>query len=60
MIILVMLHLKMEAVDKVALEGLVDLVVQTFLTYLKIFLVTLEVEEDEVLEDEVLITGDQI
>ena len=60
MIILVMPHLKMEVVDKAALEDLVDLVVLTFLTYLKIFLVTSEVEEDEVLEGEVLITEDQI
>ena len=60
MIILVMPHSKMEVVDKVALEGLVDLVVLTFLIYLKIFLVTSEVEEDEVLEGEVLITEDQI
>ena len=45
---LVMPHLKMEEVDKVALEASVDLVIQTFQIYLKTFLGTLEVAVEDV------------
>ena len=54
-----MLPLKMVAVDKVGLEVLEVLVVQIFQTYLKIFLVTLAVEE-EVQEEETQIIEAQI
>ena len=56
MTILVMQHLKMEE-EKVDLQ---DLAVLTFLIYLKIFLVTLEVGVDEALEEETVITEVQI
>ena len=46
-----MLPLKMVVVDKVGLVVLEDSVVQIFQTYLRIFLETLEVEE-EVQEEE--------
>ena len=59
MIILVMLPLKMVAVDKVDLEVLGVLVVQIFQTYLRIFLETLVVEE-EVPEEETQIIEAQI
>ena len=55
---LVMLRLKM-VVDKVDLEVLGVLVVQIFQTYLRIFLVTLAVEE-EVQEEEAQIIEAQI
>ena len=58
-IILVMLPLKMVAVDKVDLEVLGVLVVQIFQTYLKIFLV-ISVVVEEVLEEEVQIIEAQI
>ncbi len=56
---LVMLPLKMVEVDKVDLEVLEGSVVQIFQTYLKIFLVTLAVEE-EVQEEEAQIIEAQI
>ena len=56
---LVMLPLKMVVVDKVGLEVLEVSVVQIFQTYLKIFLVTLAVEE-EVQEEEAQIIEAQI
>ena len=46
-----MLPLKMVVAEKVVLVVLVDLIVEIFQTYLKIFLVTLEVVE-EALEEE--------
>ena len=55
-----MQHLKMVVVDKVVLEDLVVLVVQTSQIFSKIFLVILVVVEDEVQEAEVQITEDQI
>ncbi len=58
-ITLVMLPLKMVAVDKVDLEVLEVLVVQIFQTYLRIFLATSVVEE-EVLEGEAQIIEAQI
>ena len=59
MITLVMLHLKMEEVVKEVLVALAVLVELIFQISLKIFLVTLVVEE-EVLEVETQITGVQI
>ena len=56
---LVMLPLKMVAVDKVDLEVLEVLVVQIFQTYLKIFL-AISVVEEEALEEEAQIIEAQI
>ena len=52
--------LKMVVVVKEVLEVLVDLVVQTFQIFLRIFLVILVVEEEEVHEDEAQIIEVQI
>jgi hypothetical protein len=59
MIILVMLHLKMVVVAKEVLVALGDLQDQIFPTYLKIFLETLGVEEEEVI-NEARVTEDLI
>ena len=48
------LHSKMVVEDKEVLEALVVLVEQTFQTYLKIFLGTLVVEVEEVLEKTII------
>ena len=60
MIILVMLPFKMVAGVKVALEVLVVLIVQIFQTFLKIFLETLVVDEEEAPEDVIQIIEGQI